>query len=671
MEQISNLQLRLLAEMSTGETYSSRTLANLLGVSDRTIRNAITALNPLLEKHGAVIAAKTRTGCVLRVSDERRFRAFCDSLDIYGGNAGIIDMETQYANAVIRYLLCSKVKMIPEELADLLYTNVTTIKNALRNVRTILREFDLKLVSGQEGISIEGSEHDKRTLLVYEHDVFTVSGSVDKEKEPYAVMYEFDPGILQRLRTEAVMVQNDFDNYDLSAYGIDYICRMLLVSRVRDEMGYELSYPVQTILTLSAFRSFLTASQLVKSAEKVLECRFGEETLILITMCYAGLRVLSESSANIAKNFLACRRFATELVGHISDLNRFELLRNDNILINSIAFYLMSYMMRADFHIVTNQFIYDRHRDYPPMAKKMALQAFLYLYREYQLPYRREEIQRLTMLIYPALGRHREEIVKINAAVVSDVDISIGRGMAERLERNFGNIISRIDVLHSYRLRETDLSEYDVLFTSYEFRDLDFGEQKKMPNLYYLEPFFHNYEKNKIYAFLTTINQQKSNDNQPFAYLKSENLNYDVRAANEQEALRYLCEYMENSIDNAEALQAELEIAEYIFPSPGDHNVAVLSGLTSHAEEVMISVMVLKKGVLWGDRTKKVQILVYWDQGKKKTESSLFEFGYLPNFLQTVFKSQEVIDALLDHESCERINMLINKYQTELIGFGR
>ena len=55
---------------------------------------------------------------------------------------------------------------------------------------------------------------------------------------------------------------------------------------------------------------------------------------------------------------------------------------------------------------------------------------------------------------------------------------------------------------------------------------------------------------------------------------------------------------------------------------------------------------------------------MYWDQGMNDTMSSLFEFGYLPNFIQHVCSRQEFIGALIAGESCDRINEMIAGYQT-------
>ena len=169
--------------------------------------------------------------------------------------------------------------------------------------------------------------------------------------------------------------------------------------------------------------------------------------------------------------------------------------------------------------------------------------------------------------------------------------------------------------------------------------------------------------QNRIYAFLTSVLNYKSNLDTPFRYLDKKNLYYGVKAANEQDCLRLLCEYLENDIDNAQQLQSELEIMEYTMPSYASNNVAIVSGLLPHAEKTMLGIMILEKPVPWGNKVNKAQIIVYWDQGMNDTMSSLFEFGYLPNFIQNVCNKQEFIEALIAGESCDRINEMIAGYQ--------
>ena len=102
MIQINLIQKRLLSELYNEMPYSSKTLGNLLGVSDRTIRNEIIKLNEVLKDHGAQIAAKARTGCELEVTDRAAFSKFCAQLGIDSEYMTRIPEYLQLAHALIR-----------------------------------------------------------------------------------------------------------------------------------------------------------------------------------------------------------------------------------------------------------------------------------------------------------------------------------------------------------------------------------------------------------------------------------------------------------------------------------------------------------------------------------------------------------------------------------------
>ncbi|MBE6122114.1 MAG: hypothetical protein E7190_05310 [Erysipelotrichaceae bacterium] len=664
MTRLSDVRTRILNRLADGRYYSAQSLGNLIGLSDRTIRKELAELNDILASHGAVIETKVRHGCRLNVTDPKRFNELKQSLRVRDQSRVVISSEEQRAHAVIRYVLCTEEKLQLSDLAEMLYTNETAVKNAVREARNIIRDFHVRLVSGRGGISMSGKEHDLRTLLTYESEPYSYSFETDTESEPYSLLYDFEREQLEGISRTIIEKLKFTDNYNLSMYSIDYIARIILISHTRNAMGLMLEYSANEIMRFTEFRSFLLASQILRTCEEMLDCKFTENDTILVTICLAGLRIITEYDENISKNYLAARRFAIELVDHVSQLNRFELLRTDNRLINDISFFIMSYMFRADYHIFTCQLVFRRRNELFPMPVKMAIQAFMYLYQEYQIPYRAEEIIRLALLIHPALGRHRPEIIHLNALVVSDVDISDGRGIAERLDRSFGKTLERIDVMQSYELNEKDLSGYDMLFTSYEPEYLAENVQKQLPPVYRLKPYFRNADKNSIYRFLLERINYKSRDGKQFAYLSERNLCYDVHASSKQDIIRLLGEFIENDIDSASQLESELEIIEYILPTPAENNVVLLSGLSSHAENVMVAVLVLERFVQWGEN--KVQFVVFWDQGKADAEASMFEFGFFPNFLQSVFRRQDVIAALMRKEPADVINQMISDYRVQI-----
>ena len=666
MNRLSDVQNRILAKLRDGQYCSAQVLGNTLGLSDKTIRKEIDSLNEILQENGALIESRVRHGCRLCVTDEALFDEVFRSYDLRDQQKYILSSGKQRTHALIRYFLCSEEKLQLSDLAETLYTNETAIKNAVREARAIIRDFKIRLVSARDGVSMSGKEHDLRTLLTYEYDLYRFSSEIDTDAEPYAVLYDFDPAEMKKITDAMIEIMRPFDNYNLSKYSIDYIARIIMISRVRSLQGKHLDYTPNEVMHFSEFRSFLPAAKIVKKSGEILDCAFTENETILITICLAGLRVITEYTEELSRNYLIARRFAMELVDHISDLNRFERLRTDNRLINETAFYLMSYMFRADYHIFTSQLTSRRKKNIPPMPKKMAIQAFMYLYQEYQMPYREEEILRMAMIIHPSLGRQRLDIIHLNALVVSDVDIAVGRGMAERLERSFGETLNRIDVLQPYELAEADLSAYDMVFTSYEPEMLRKTAGKEIPPVFILHPFFRNTDKNRIHRFLLDRISAKSRNGKDFAYLSPRNLCYDVRASSGQECIRLLCEMIENDIDNAERLQAELEISEFILPTAGENNVVLLSGLSSHAENVMVAILVLNRSILWGEEKNKVQIIVYWDQGKMDSEASLFEFGYLPNFLQSAFRRENIIEALLRKEPADVINKILSEYRLQM-----
>lgn len=124
---------------------------------------------------------------------------------------------------------------------------------------------------------------------------------------------------------------------------------------------------------------------------------------------------------------------------------------------------------------------------------------------------------------------------------------------------------------------------------------------------------------------------------------------------------------LQDEVDSPAKLEAEMEIYQYILPSYSESNVIVLTGITPSTKHVLISIMVLKKSIRWANQQIKTNIVIFWDYGMSSSYASLYEFGYLPNFLNFFAKQDDVIQALMHHESCDRINELIRKYQSSAV----
>lgn len=96
--------IELLQSHKTG--LSGNDLSNFIGVSSRTVRSDIKALEQELRAYGAAIHANTRNGYSLEITDEALFAAF-----IGESSKGRMDSAENRVDAIIRAFFLSTCKI--------------------------------------------------------------------------------------------------------------------------------------------------------------------------------------------------------------------------------------------------------------------------------------------------------------------------------------------------------------------------------------------------------------------------------------------------------------------------------------------------------------------------------------------------------------------------------
>lgn len=154
--------IELLQSHKTG--LSGNDLSNFLGVSSRTIRTDIKALEGELRAYGAAIHANTRNGYSLEITDEAAFAAFTGE-----ASKGGMESAENRVDAIIRAFFISTLQntsLTQQQLADSLFVSLSTLKSDLKEARERLAEYGLTIGTYKtEGMRLEGDEGQIRNFI--------------------------------------------------------------------------------------------------------------------------------------------------------------------------------------------------------------------------------------------------------------------------------------------------------------------------------------------------------------------------------------------------------------------------------------------------------------------------------------------------------------------------
>lgn len=154
--------IELLQSHKTG--LSGNDLSNFIGVSSRTVRSDIKALEQELRAYGAAIHANTRNGYSLEITDEALFAAF-----IGESSKGRMDSAENRVDAIIRAFFLSTLQntsLTQQQLADSLYVSLSTLKSDMKEAKERLAEYGLTIGTYKtEGMRLEGEEGQIRNFI--------------------------------------------------------------------------------------------------------------------------------------------------------------------------------------------------------------------------------------------------------------------------------------------------------------------------------------------------------------------------------------------------------------------------------------------------------------------------------------------------------------------------
>ena len=661
---LSSTQIHIINQLlDAHEPLSSQFLANGLGVSSKTIRKCIEEAQDLLKINGANIEIKPGSGYRLIIEDDEAFDEFKQVEQLGKQNRNVFSINLDRAHLVVRYLLTHNEKISIEDLCDLLYINRTSAKKVLGKAREILARFNLAAVfQSKKGIVVVGEEKDIRLCLVYEYSYFMTSYHFHGQDEYKDIIGLNDP-YFNEVENLIISFQNNFEEYNLSSYSVMYIARLIIVSKNRITMSHPLILDDEITKHYCNRNTYFVAKMILKECEKLYNIPFSSYDNILVAMCLVALRVTIKEPEVYRFGYFEHKDLALDIAQELARVNMFSSSKQDIKLIEDLSYNIEGLLTRYKYHILTSQFRLVGYPSMPQMARKMALQVAYYLEKTKNIKLMSEDIIRLMMVIYPLYGRYPFTFNKFDACIISGIDKTEGKGLKERLLRNFGTYIKEIDLLERYEARYTDLSKYKVIFSSCSKELLNLPEDIMFINT---TIFFNEVDKEKYRKQFVNLAGESGLSSSIDEYTT---IFSGLNPHNKMECLEMISNKLIKEKGADDSLLNDLLECERIMQTITNDNVVLLTGIESHTENIQINVFVLDKPVSWIQGSK-ARIVVYWDRGKDVKDSNNFENEHLPHILDRFFHNAGFIDDFIKNPTIEQFYETIQEIDGQVMTNG-
>jgi activator of the mannose operon (transcriptional antiterminator) len=438
--------LNLLLE--TESYFSVDSLAKSLGVSEKTIRNDLKALDDWLKKFSDIrIIRKPSHGVYLQANSAAK-QSLRNEIKHKNETSLLLDQESRKLQ-IIRLLLETDKIITMQQLADKFYVSKTTISYDLAEVETWLSQFGLKLVRKPNyGLRIEGEERSWRRALF-------------KTIERLKMSFNQESNVL----SEQMYVQGDSCEYELvlieskirsleplmdfrfTDQAIMSLILHIAIAVKRIKLKKKIQMPQAELVKLQKKAEYDLAVQLVRSLEKAFAVSFPEAEIGYITLHLLGAKVRYDDEASHEHLEMSLQKIDPEALSVakkiILQVEKYvhESLFGDQELLIGLAIHLHSALNRLRHGLsLSNPMIQEIKQMYR-YTFEAVLSVTYEIEKEIGVPIPEDEIGYITLHIQAALVRKdKRQIKPKKALIVCSTGTGTSQLLVSKLKRNFPSL---------------------------------------------------------------------------------------------------------------------------------------------------------------------------------------------------------------------------------------
>ncbi|CEO06981.1 BglG family transcription antiterminator [Paraclostridium sordellii] len=412
MEYILNKrQLKIIEILKNStEPINSKALATDIGCSTKTIQVEVKNINSTLEK----VKIDSIRGMGYKLVGDIK------SIDKLENNTNYNDMDrVSYILKQILTLYKNKTLKL-ENLADDMYVSLSTIKNDLKEVKDILKDYNLKIISKHKlGISLDGDIEDlKRCIL--ESNIKYKDLSLEDFFTDYVKLNigNIRLEILNNLQEENIILTDyEFNNI------FNYILISLSIEENKDYKSYTKDY-------ITNYQNKFIKENNKENKEKIL---------------------------NSIEKFTKNLKLATSI-----DLS------NDRVFKEYLYRHIKSFCIKKDFGVNNQSIVANEIKLKYPFAFELATIAKTTLEKDLELEIDENETANIAIHIGGALQRSHENINEksLKAIIVCASGVGTSMLIKAKLEAKFDKKIEILKVIPSYLIDYVKVLDVDFIIAT-------------------------------------------------------------------------------------------------------------------------------------------------------------------------------------------------------------
>lgn len=581
---------------------SGEFMSQQLGVSSRTIRSDIKALQEYLVEYDIRIISSPNKGY--------RFNKF-EQLDTAEQNLfqeGVSNLETakQRINYILYRLLENTFKDIvitQNDLAEEMYISLSTLKMHLNEVKDILQKYDLKVTQYKiKGIKVIGEEVKIRYCIV------DMINTCSTEKFFQKILANVDIELLDKIIKETL----SYKKIQLADRSKEKFCLHIAIGMQRSNCNKFVSYPSSIANKIENTFEYNVAKELIDNILKKMNIDIACSEVYYIAQCLLASKKLTDISESMDKKHV--KKLVNIILKEIHEKLSIDFT-NDEYLIDGLTLHLNIALARIQFQMnIRNELLETIKNDYP-LAFQMGVIAGKILEQYDNVKINENEIGYIALHFGAALSRNgiKENIKAKNIIIVCASGLGISMLLKAKIEEYFNNRLNIIKILPEYEITKKIIDKVDFILTTVPIRDFSSEKVIKINRIL---------QKDDIELIENKIFNKNRNFIKEFSDLFSrDNFYINKKFKTKTECLEFLTnEAINKNLMSHFTKKSVFDREEISSTSIGDLT-AIPHPIYSEKGKSFISILVLEKPVMWNEFL--VQVIFLFNIEKK--ESNLWE----------------------------------------------
>lgn len=582
---------------SSKKPITSEKLADLCGVTSRTIKNDIGELKDYLKLYDAEILAIPGTGYQLKIGNPQNILTLVQELklnEIYQYK-NVPQYQYQRVDYVIKKLILVNYPIKLEDLMEELYISRTTLTKVLHDVRSTLSKYNLKIVHRPHyGIEIQGNEISKR-LCIVEHFFHNPTNNEFISPENILLSGLNNQPEIKVLEEGLIKILGEHQIH-LSDLSVQNMVMHIIVTLRRRIFSEEVRLEPNQLVRIKQKEEYAAASELGEIIESKFNVILPEDEIAYFALHIACKRIYTDSYTSKQE-----REELDYLLNKIFDKVQESMgydLHQDNELKGFLYLHIppMAARLQIGF-MIRNPFIMETLKKYP-LAVKMTCEACSIINKFYNIRVESNEFCYLVLYFNLALLR-KQEVPKKNVLLIC------GRGRSEmelltnEIRHNFGNLINKVTAEDIFDPAKIQWPEFDLVISTREANIPENVNQLNISNIY---------NSNYLELIQTELLKTPLTNKKLEFWLSRISIINNIRAHNKGDVIHEFSIFLK-AIGFEGKIEEKILLCEAIISSEIGNKCAFIHALSSSIEESKIVIGVCKHPVLWDNQ--EVQILIY------------------------------------------------------------